>query len=101
MPTPENRQTRVLGDTAPQACGLLPGDVGEPVLDLGGQLGGCLAEHSEVPQQRLAAQPVGLQRLKGQAVGQLVGSLSGFDHLAEQEQVTLHTEAGPRRARRA
>lgn len=60
-------------DPVPQAGGLLPGDIGEPVFDVARELRGCPAEYGEVPQQGLAAQLVGLQVFEGEAAGELVG----------------------------
>jgi hypothetical protein len=41
--------------SVPQPDRLLPGYVGEPVLDFSGELSGSLAEHGEIPQQGIAA----------------------------------------------
>src|ERR1700729_4064699 len=75
---------------------LLPGRVRELVFDLSGELSGGLAEHREVPQQGIAALAVGFQLADGDIGGQLLGLLGCIDHLAEQEDVTLHRQAEPR-----
>src|SRR5712691_11950635 len=52
-------------DPVPQPYWLLPADLGEPRLDVVGDLAGGFAGHGEVPQQRVAALAVGVQLAGG------------------------------------
>ena len=53
--------------------------VRELVFDLSGELPSGLAEHGEVPQQRVAALAVGFQLANRDIRGELLGLLRGFD----------------------
>jgi hypothetical protein len=63
----------------PQPSGLLPRYLREPLPDGFRNLRRCLTENSEIPQQRLLAQPVSMQLLDRDTVGKLGCPLGRLD----------------------
>ena len=71
---------------------LQPLHLRKPGLGRIGQAGRGLTEHGEVPQQRIAALPIGLQLDSCDALGQPLRLLGSVNHLGEQ-QVRPHAAA--------
>src|SRR4051812_15992916 len=59
-----------------------------------------LAEHGEVPQERVQEVPVAVRTCEVESPGDRDDPLARLDHLAEEHWVTRHRAAAPRRTRR-